>query len=60
MTNKGVAMTIRVKYDVVNSMVMTEHMDGAVELPKWNAAEALKQLKWRYPTAKRIKILQHG
>ena len=53
-------MTIRVKYDVVNSMGMTEHYSGAVELPKWNAAEALKQLKWRYPTAKSIKILQHG
>ena len=53
-------MTIRVKFDIVNSMGMTEHRSGTVELPKWNAAEALKQLKWRYPTAKRIKILQHG
>lgn len=52
-------MTIRVKYDIVNSMGITEHMNGYVELPKWNKAEALKQLKWRNPTAKSIKILQH-
>lgn len=53
-------MTIPIRYDVVNSMGMTEHRSGVVELPRWNAAEALKQLKWRNPTAKSIKILQHG
>ena len=50
-------MTIRVTYDIINSMGMTEHYSGTVELPRWNASEALKQLKWRYPTARKIKIL---
>ena len=53
-------MTIPVKYDIISVNGMTEHRSGTVELPRWNAAEALKQLKWRNPSAKAIKILQHG
>ena len=52
-------MTISVKYDIISSMGTTEHRSGSVELPKWNAAEALKQLKWRNPSAKSIKIIEH-
>ncbi len=52
-------MTIRVKYDIVTSAGNTIHQQGCVELPRWNATEALKQLKWRYPSAKSIKIISH-
>ena len=52
-------MNIRIRYDIITNMGNTIHQQGYVELPRWNAAEALKQLKWRNPSAKKIKILSH-
>ena len=53
-------MTIRIKFDITYANGVVEHRSGAVELPKWTAEEAKKQLKWRNPTARSIKILEHG
>lgn len=52
-------MTFRIKYDIVRINGVTEHYSGTIDLPYWSLSEALKQLKWRNPSAKSIKITEH-